>query len=42
MGRATSKGNGAKSKMKHPSDIAGRGLNLGDIDMWPTALPVRP
>jgi len=41
MGRATFKGNEAKSKMKHPSDIARRGLNTGAIDLRPTALPVR-
>ena len=28
--------------MKYPSDIIRRGLNPGVIDLWPTALPVRP
>ena len=37
IGGATSNGNEAKLKMKHPSDI----LKPGAIDMWPTTLPVR-
>ena len=47
MGRATSKGNEAKRKMKHPSDIVRpafyrSGFGAGAIDLWPIALPVTP
>ena len=33
MGRATSKGNEAKSKTKQPSDIPRRDLNAGGSDL---------
>jgi len=43
MGRATSKGNETKGKMKHPEKhIARPELNPVAIDLWLTALPVRP
>ena len=44
MGRATSKGNEAKSEMKHPSDMPTPRFELGDTgsDMWSSALPTRP
>ena len=42
MGRATSKGNEAKSKMKHPSDSPSQSSNSGGSDLWSNALPVRP
>ena len=38
MGRATSKGNEAKSKMKHPSDVHTPDLNSGGSDLWSNAI----
>ena len=40
-GRATSKGNEAKSKMKHPSETCQDG-NSGGNDLWSNELPTRP
>ena len=42
MGRVISKGNEAKSKMKHPSDMPTPRFNLSDGDLWSNALPTRP
>ena len=39
MGRVTSKGNEAKSKMKQPSDMpTHRDLNTGGSDLWSNML----
>ena len=38
MGRATSKGNEAKSKIKQPSDIPPP--NTGGSDLWSNTLPL--
>ncbi|KAK2149188.1 hypothetical protein LSH36_463g04007 [Paralvinella palmiformis] len=40
MGRATSKGNEEKSKMKQPSDMLRRDLNTRGIDLWSNVLPL--
>ena len=42
MGRATSKGNGVKSKIKHLHICRRRDSNLIGSDMWSNALPTRP
>ena len=42
MGRASSKVNEAKSKMKHPSDMPTPRFELGGSDLWSNALPVGP
>ena len=41
--RVTSKGNEAKSQMKHPSDMPTHwDSNSGGSDLWSNTLPVRP
>jgi len=40
MGRATSKGSEAKSKMKQPSDMPMPGFERGGSDMWSNKLPL--
>jgi len=41
MGRATSKGNEAKSRMKQPSDMRPRrDSNTGGSDLWSNTLPL--
>ena len=40
MGRATSKANEAKSKMKQPSDMPHRDSNTGGSDLWSNKLPL--
>ena len=42
MGRVKSKDYEAKLNMKNQSYKPGLGLNPDAIDLWPTALPVRP
>ena len=39
-GRATSKGNEAKSKMKQPSDIPTPRFDTGGSDLWSNTLPL--
>ena len=40
MGRATSKGNEAKSKMKRPSDMPTPRFAHGGSDLWSNTLPL--
>ena len=40
MGRATSNGNEAKSKMKQPSDIPTPRFETGGSDLWSNTLPL--
>ena len=40
MGRATSKGNEAKSKTKQTSDMPTPSLNTGSSDLWSNMLPL--
>jgi len=40
MGRVTSKGNEAKSKMKQPSEMTRRDSNTVSRDLWSNTLPL--